>query len=50
MSEYEVSFKDGKTIITLTVAASDREAAQEIAIDTWESAGVAHGELKIVRK
>lgn len=48
--EFEVSFVDGRFTNSVTVEAADREAAQEAAIELWESQGVMHGDLRIMRK
>lgn len=48
MNMYEVSFVDGRFIESVTVEASNREAAQESAIEFWEERGVVHGDLTIM--
>ena len=50
MNEYQISFKDGLFIESVTVQANSRDEAQESAIEFWESRGVVHGDLAIIRR
>ncbi|MFM0263295.1 hypothetical protein [Paraburkholderia sediminicola] len=45
MDEYEVSFIDGRFYESVTVEASNADAAQESAIEFWEEQGIVHGEI-----
>jgi hypothetical protein len=50
MNEYQVSFTDGRFVESVTVEATDRESAQEAAIEFWEAQGVVHGDIRIIRR
>lgn len=45
MNKYQVTFSNG---LTFTTEARDREDAQEIAIDAFERAGIAHDAIRSI--
>lgn len=45
--KYQITFADG---LTFTTAAADRDEAQEIAIEHFESVGVVHDSIISIRR
>ncbi len=50
MNAYQVTFKTSRGQMTVDISATDRDGAQESAIDLMEEMGVQHGEIVSIRR